>query len=205
MIEVVGPRSTATSRSMTWPKSNLLSYETGKIDYVEFMRRDIALWPKNLHISEIDSVLSNFTLNPQASDVISDIEKLGYTVAIVSAGLDLLANKVAHAIDVELVVANGLQTDSEGFLTGEGIFRVDLMRKDIALESILRMNAIAMSHCMTVGDSKYDAMFLKRAAYGVSVSNDPDLAKVASFVVGELKEIIQCIRSIEAKPVAKNS
>jgi len=180
-------------------RNNMQLYESGKIDYEEFMRRDIALWPSELHLNDIELLLSKFALNSQARVVTSEIKKMGYEIVIVSAGLDLLANKVAEALDLTIVLANGLQTDFRGYLTGNGIFRVDLLRKDLALENALRSLGVSMRECMAVGDSKYDTTFLQRAGFGVAVGKDPDLATIASFVINELSELIPCIGSIESK------
>lgn len=185
-------------------RNNMPLYESDRIDYREFMRRDIALWPKDVHLKDIDALLSDFVLNPQVPDVIPEIMKMGYEVAIVSAGLDLLANKVAKALGVTTVVANGLQTDPRGYLTGDGILRVDLLRKDIALGSVLRKIGVTMGQCMAVGDSKYDMAFLKHAGYGVSFGRNADLVKVARFVVDDLQEVLGCIRIVESKSMSMN-
>ena len=49
--------------------SNLKAYELGKIDYEEFMRRDIALWPKHIHINVIKKIffLDKFLKAPVVS------------------------------------------------------------------------------------------------------------------------------------------
>jgi phosphoserine phosphatase len=178
---------------------NMPLYENRIIDYQEFMRRDIALWPPKLHLKDVDQLLSDFVMNPQAPKVIEEIRRLNHDIALISAGLDLLANKVAKILEITTVVANGLQTDSRGYLTGKGIFRVDLLRKDIALESVLKGKGVRLDECMTIGDSKYDKTFLQRAGFGVALGKDPDLADVATFVIDELSEVVPCITSVEAK------
>lgn len=178
---------------------NMPLYENHKIDYEEFMRRDIALWPPKLHLKDVDHLLSEFELNPQAPAVIHEIRRLNHDVALISAGLDLLANKIANILGITTVVANGLQTDSRGYLTGKGVFRVDLIRKDLALENVVRDRGIKLEECMTVGDSKYDRTFLERAGFGVAFGKDPDLTDIATFVIDELSELVQCIASVESK------
>lgn len=174
-------------------------YETGKIDYEEFMRRDIALWPRQLHVKDIDLVFSDYSLDPDARNVTERIRQLGYHIAIVSAGIDLLANKVAKALGLTNVVANGLQTDDRGYLTGRGIFRVDPLHKDIALETLLEGMGVTLNECMSVGDSKYDLTFLKRAAFGVAIGDDPVLARVATHVIDDLSQLIPFVESLGPK------
>jgi len=178
---------------------NLPLYETHVIDYEEFMHRDISLWPDHIRLEDIDRLFSTVAVNPKAREVTREIRRLGYEVVIVSAGLDLLANKIAKILDLAIVVANGLEVDNRGYLTGKGIFRVDLLRKDLALETVLERIGVTLDECISVGDSKYDKTFLSRAGYGIAVGKDLELQKVATFVIDELSEIISCIRSIEAK------
>ncbi len=178
-------------------RNNMPLYETGKIDYEEFMRRDIALWPRELHVKDIDLVFSDYSLDPDARNVTARIRHLGYDVAIVSAGLDLLANKIAEALGLTSVIANGLQTDDRGYLTGRGVFRVDPLHKDVALETLLNGLGITLNECMSVGDSKYDLTFLQRAAFGVAVGNDPVLARVATHVIDDLSKLIPFVESLD--------
>jgi phosphoserine phosphatase len=178
---------------------NMPLYETGKIDYDEFMRRDIALWPRKLHVKDIDLAFSDYSLHPDARNVTARMRQLGYDIAIVSAGLDLLANKIAKALGLTSVIANGLQTDDRGYLTGRGVFRVDPLHKDIALETLLKGKGITLNECMSVGDSKYDLTFLQRAAIGVAVGNDPVLARVATRVIDDLSELIPFVESLGSK------
>ncbi len=169
---------------------NLASYIQARIDYEEFMRRDISLWPRRLHISQIKAILSSFTLTPHAKEVVQQIKQRGYKVVIISAGLDLLTDQVASLLGVDVAVANGLQTDRDGFLTGNGIFRVDLNRKDEALDHVLDDMHISKSDCVCVGDSRYDVRFLKNAGLAVAVNSDEELAKVATVRIHDLPELL---------------
>src|SRR5207245_3030127 len=49
-------------------KRGLKLYTDGKIDYTEFMRRDIASWPKNLAIDEVDRILSKYRIRKEAPE-----------------------------------------------------------------------------------------------------------------------------------------
>lgn len=97
---------------------NFRSWERGEIEYEEFMSRDIGLWNPTPHISEIEKILSNYKLFPKVSSTIEEIKNRGYETAIISGGIDVLAEKVAKDLNISHVYANGLETDEEGFLTG---------------------------------------------------------------------------------------
>ena len=169
---------------------NLAAYIDGHIDYEEFMRRDISLWPRRLHISQIKRILSSFTLIPDANEVVHQLKQRGHKVVIISAGLDLLCDQVASLLGVDGAVANGLQTDRDGFLTGSGVLRVDLNRKDEALNVLLDKMHLSKRDCVCVGDSRYDVRFLENAGLSVAINSDEALAKVARVRIHQLSELL---------------
>jgi len=73
--------------------------------------------------------------------------------------------------------------DERGYLTGEGIFRVEPYMKHEALMRLIGELGITLAECVAVGDSKYDKNFLKHAGLGVAIGGDVALAKVADVVI----------------------
>jgi phosphoserine phosphatase len=162
---------------------NLRAYERGEVDYPEFMRRDIALWHPLPSFDEVRGVLASCRLAPNTKEVVGEIHRKGYRTAIVTGGLDFLAERVARELEIPHVLANGLEVDESGRLTGEGIFRVEPSRKDEVLEDLAAGLGIRLEECVAVGDSKYDVRFLKRAGLGVAVGSDTVLTRVADVVI----------------------
>lgn len=178
---------------------NLEAWERGEIDYPEFMRRDIRLWQPPPSISEIREILSEFTLAPNAVEVVAGIYKRGYHAAIVTGGIDLLANEVAKQLGIGYVLANGLATDERGRLTGEGIFRVEPNRKHEALARLTGGLGLSLGECIAVGDSRYDINFLKHAGLGVAIGSDMTLARVADVVVEDLAHFSQLLNYLSPR------
>jgi phosphoserine phosphatase len=153
---------------------SLRLYTNGKIDYEEFMRRDIVLWPKGLEMSEVERILSNYKIRHDAPSAIKKLKDRGATVAIVTAGIDILAKKVAQDLGADAWVANGLRFDVDGKLTAEGIANVDPLRKDIAFLKLLKEFGISPRETIAVGDTMYDISFLKAAGRGFLLSPKED-------------------------------
>ena len=172
---------------------NLAAYERGEIDYVEFMRRDIALWQPAPHISQIDKILSDFRIAPNAAEVVSEIHRRGYQLAMVTGGIDLLADRVAAKLGISHVLANGLAVDERGYLTGEGIFRVEPCLKHEVLSKLANEFGLELAECVAVGDSKYDSNFLKCAGLAVAVGEDATLASVADVTIKDFKHFPQLL------------
>jgi len=172
---------------------NLRAYERGEINYVEFMRRDIALWQPRPHISQIEKILAGLEPVPIAMNVVSEIRRRGYQLAMITGGIDILADRIAKQLDIPHVMANGLVTDDHGYLTGEGIFRVEPCQKHETLTKLAAELDATLDECVAVGDSKYDSNFLKHAGLAVAIGNDSVLTDVADVVISDIKHFPQLL------------
>ena len=180
-------------------KFNLGAYENGEIGYGEFMKRDISLWGRRT-VGEVKDILLKYDLNPQAKSFIDELKKDGRKVVVVSAGIDLLVADAANKLGIKQFVANGLEADRNGYLTGSGIVRVDLMRKDLALKELIEREGGNLSEVAAVGDSKYDLAFLEASGLGIGFgeqSKSKALDKVADAWTEKLMEIPQIIKNLE--------
>jgi phosphoserine phosphatase len=167
----------------------LEDYLKGLLNYRDFLNSYISLWGKNIHISIIESTLSNYTLSPGAIEVVSGLHRRGHTTAIITVGLDILANKVASRLKIPNVMANGLEVDERGYLTGKVVCRVELLRKDIALKSLMTQLGISQRECVAIGDSKYDRTMLEAASLGIAYKADHELVEAADVSIIDLREI----------------
>jgi len=172
---------------------NLRAYERGEIDYCEFMRRDIALWQPRPHISKIEKIFGGLQPTPHARDVTSEIKRRGYQLAMITGGIDILAERIARQLGIPHVLANGLAVDERGYLTGEGIFRVEPCLKHETLAKLADKFGMTLDECVAVGDSKYDSNFLKHAGLAVAIGNDSILSEVADIVISDFKHLPQLL------------
>ena len=174
-------------------RRNLEAYERGEIDYPEFMRRDIALWQPVPTIDEIRAILASYRLAPNVREVVGEVRRKGYQTAIVTGGLDILADEVARELGIPHVLANGLEVGEGGCLSGEGIFRVEPSQKDEVLSQLAEKLGMMLDECVAVGDSKYDVKFLKRAGLGVAIGESSELTRVADVVIRDFEHLPQLL------------
>lgn len=146
-------------------------FRSGEIDYAEFMRRDIARWPIPLHISRVRETLGAWSLRPGAEAVVSALRERGLELAILTAGVSVLAEEVASHLGIRELLANELVTDERGILTGEARMHVDPLRKELALARICRALGTTPRACVTVGDSELDRSFLHAGGLGILVGD----------------------------------
>jgi HAD superfamily PSPase-like hydrolase len=184
-------------------RKNLRLYEAGKIDYPEFMRRDIRLWGKR-NIKEVETILHKYTLTEGSSKTCNTLHQQGYQLAIVSAGIDMLARAVSGKLGIKHWVANGLEVDNQGFLTGEGVFRVDLMKKHVALKELISPLGITLLQTVAVGDSKYDIPFIRSCGAGIAFARG-GICTECNPCVESCKKIISLKDFPQALSELKNS
>ena len=91
--------------------------------------------------------------------------------AIISAGLDILAERIATFLNIDYYYANGIKQDTEGRLTGDGILNVQLKYKDKNVQDLLTKTGILAGSCAAVGNSCFDLPML--TSCGMSIAFNP--------------------------------
>ncbi len=168
-------------------------YRKGLIDYTEFMRRDISTWPKPLHMSKISELLSKYNLRDGAEEVVESIHSRGIGTAIISAGINLLGYSIAKRLGIQHVYINELCIDENGFLTGQGIMKVDLMSKHLVLVELSESLGLSLSECIAVDDSIYNIKFLQTAGLGLYLCDGDISIKSEITTIKNLREILNYI------------
>ncbi|MBX8633916.1 MAG: HAD-IB family phosphatase [Thermoplasmata archaeon] len=173
----------------------------GRIDQMEFMRSDIRLWMEkkpDLCLGDIKAILGGVGLMKGASRTVAELKRQGVRTAIVSGGIDLLAQQVAEMTGIDYQVANGLEADGTGRLTGEGILRVDIRDKSKCAAEIMKSEGVAREECLAVGDGPTDISMFRMAGKCIAfnpwnrsieeaadyVIREKDLSAILSFVKG---------------------
>ena len=168
-------------------EASLKAFIEGDIDDMEFMRRDIALWrrqrPELCH-KELESILAAVPMNKGIAETVRNLQAKGVKCVIVSGGLDIVAEKVSSSFGFDDWVANGVECDDNGRLTGEGLLRVELRNKRTALDQMLSKHGIGNSRAACVGDSFVDIPMFEACAFSIAFNpTDEMAAKSASVVV----------------------
>jgi len=174
-------------------EASLKLYSQGKIDYREFMRRDIGSWPKPVTRSQVDMILSDYRLRNEAQETLGELKRRGIDSAIVTSGIDILAEKVAAELRIKYWVANGLRFDREERVLPHGIGRVDPTRKDRAYRKMLKRLGIPREKTIAVGDTIYDLAFLRSAALGFMLAHTSRVDDPRIIHIDKLTDIFRHI------------
>jgi len=171
--------------------ASLRLYTEGKIDYREFMRRDISSWPKGVARDEIVGVLSDYKIRREAPEVFRELRTRGIKTALVTSGIDILARDVATDLEIDHWVANGLRFGRDGKLLPRGVGRVDPTRKDIAYQRLLSRIRIPSKKTIAIGDTIYDLAFLKSAGLGFMLAHTTRVPDPEIIHIQKLTEIFE--------------
>jgi phosphoserine phosphatase len=165
----------------------LTLFVQGQIDDSEFMRRDIALWTKKrpgIRTEDIEAVLEDLPLRPGIKETVGAIKREGAKAVIVTGGMDLVAERLVKTCGFDDYMANGLEADGSGRLTGEGVLRVRVLSKDLALASLMSKYGVRPDRVACVGDSFVDVSMFKTCAMSIAYNPVDEAAeKNATFVV----------------------
>ena len=168
---------------------SLKAYLDGEIDDMEFIRRDIDLWRKKnptLSIEEIRRNLSNVPVMNGADKTVGELRRRGIRTAIVSAGIDVLAQRLAIELRMDMFFANGFVADCAGRLTGEGILNVSLAEKGEMVDMIAGLLDVSREDVVSVGNSRYDIPMFRSSGLGIAFRPaDDEVREHADVVIEE--------------------
>jgi len=167
---------------------NFNQYINKEIDYTEFMRRDIRLWGK-CHITDIQNILNSIPLMKGSKETAQELKNKGYKLAIISAGIFSLAERVNNELNFDYVFANQLCTDENEFLTGEGIAMVNLMSKDATFKKLIKIANVTADQCVSIGDSQFDIPIFKLVGLSIAFNTSDKITMQAADKSVEAKDL----------------
>lgn len=163
----------------------------GRICYEEFCRLDAALW-RGVSRYRLEEVIGEIPLRPLARELVRALKARGIKVVLISAGLDLLAARLAEELEFDGYVANGLATQN-GHLTGEPVVRVSpdepgKQKKDHLLRFAARYGC-RREAVAAAGDGPGDVDMFSAAARAFLLTEDPREAVRLRAVVPHLRVV----------------
>ncbi len=167
----------------------LRRFLANEIDDDEFIRTDVRVWRKHspeISVDEIERILERVPLMPGARELVDGLRRRGARTAIVSGGIDLLAHRIARELGIDVALANGFRVSPDGRLTGDGIVRVPIHRKEQVLGDLQRQLGVTPDETASVGNSEIDVGLFRRSRVGVAfLPEDEEVRRAATSVVTE--------------------
>jgi phosphoserine phosphatase len=163
----------------------IAGFQRGEFDYIEWLRRDIALW-KGIPLARVEDILRQNPYVPGAPEAVRSLLAAGVIVVLISTGPDIHARLVAADLGVQYWVANVAET-AGGVLTGASQVRVAEGAKRDIVRRYLREFAAEPARCLAVGDGASDMDMFREVGLSVAINPiTPAVAQAARAVLPAL-------------------
>ena len=150
----------------------------GEIDFEESLRERVALL-KGLPESVLIEVRSEISLTPGAKTLVTTLQKLGHTVAVVSGGFIDVIEPLLNSLDIVHYRANTLEI-SQGVLTGGLVGPiVDRAAKAQALRDFAAIEKVEIEQTVAIGDGANDLDMIALAGLGIAFNAKPAVRAAA--------------------------
>ena len=150
----------------------------GEIDFEESLRERVGLL-KGLPESVLTEVRGEISLTPGAKTLVTTLQKLGHTVAVVSGGFIDVIEPLLQSLDIVHYRANTLEIN-QGVLTGELVGPiVDRAAKAQALRDFAAIEKVEIEQTVAIGDGANDLDMIALAGLGIAFNAKPAVRAAA--------------------------
>lgn len=169
-------------------------YFAGDISYQEWADLDAGLW-KDKPVETVMSLVRETEIVSGATETVQALRDRRIRTAILSGGLDLMADYIASRVGIDYVLTNKLETNC-GLLTGRVEVLVGWGEKIEEIKTINEHFAVPLEQTAFVGDGKNDISVF--SVVGLSIAYNPEhdeVAEAADFTVrdNDLRAILPII------------
>ncbi|MEK6984879.1 MAG: HAD-IB family phosphatase [Candidatus Thermoplasmatota archaeon] len=161
-------------------EASLRAYLNGEFDDKEFIRRDAALWLKlkpKLARSDFEHIFRTPPFMAGVERTVETLKAEGIEVAIVSGGVDVMAEAVAKRLGIPRVAANGFVYDHAGHITGEGVVRTPLNDKAAPVVRFAKELGIPLERVLSIGNSLPDVSMFEVAGRSIAFHPEDDYTR----------------------------
>jgi phosphoserine phosphatase len=161
-------------------EASLRAYLNGEFDDKEFIRRDASLWLKlkpHIKRADFEDIFRIPPLMPGVERTVETLRAEGIEMAIVSGGVDVMAENVAKRLGIPRVAANGFVYDEDGHITGEGVVRTPLNDKAAPVVRFAEESGIPLERVLCVGNSLPDVSMFEVAGRSIAFHPEDDYTR----------------------------
>jgi phosphoserine phosphatase len=154
----------------------------GEIDFADSLRERVATLA-GVPVSAFADVLDQIVLTPGAPELVAELQRRGWTVALVSGGFEEIVAPLAARLGITRFRANRLEV-SGGVLTGRTTGPViDRATKEATLRELAVAEGLDMADTVAIGDGANDLDMIGAAGIGIAFAAKPVVVAQAPFSV----------------------
>jgi len=174
----------------------LRRFNAGEIDDLEFLRTDVRVWHRHrpdFHRRELEEILATVPLMPGAHHLFRALHDARVPTAIISGGIDVLAERIGRELGIGRVLANGFAANGDGRITGDGIIRVPIHGKEGVLRTLQAELGVDPRQTASVGNSEIDVGMFRRSRIGIAFHPEDEVVRKAATHVVEGKNLADLV------------
>jgi phosphoserine phosphatase len=150
----------------------------GELDFEASLRARVSLLA-GLPLSVLDEVRAEIALTPGARTLVSTLQKLGHSVAVVSGGFTSVIEPLLRELNISHYRANTLES-ADGKLTGNVLGEVvDRAAKAKALHDFAAIEGVTVEQTIAIGDGANDLDMIAAAGLGIAFNAKPAVKAAA--------------------------
>ena len=154
----------------------------GEIDFEASLRARVALL-EGLDESVISQVRNQIVLTPGARTLVTTLQKLGHSVAVVSGGFTPVIEPLIKELNISHYRANSLEIIG-GKLTGKITGKIiDRAAKAEALRDFAKAEGVELEQTIAIGDGANDLDMIAAAGLGIAFNAKPAVKAAADSTV----------------------
>ena len=154
----------------------------GELDFEASLRARVALL-EGLDESVLSQVRSQIVLTPGANTLVSTLQKLGHSVAVVSGGFTAVIEPLLLDLHISHYRANTLEIVN-GKLTGKLSGKIiDRAAKAEALRDFAKSEGVELEQTIAIGDGANDLDMIAAAGLGIAFNAKPAVKAAADSSV----------------------
>ncbi|MGB9095043.1 phosphoserine phosphatase [Erwinia sp.] len=154
----------------------------GELDFAASLRQRVATL-KDADANILKTVRDELPLMPGLTEMVQQLQALGWHVAIASGGFTYFAEYLRDKLRLSAIVANVLEI-RDGKLTGEVLGDiVDAKYKADTLLKLAERFEIAPEQTVAIGDGANDLLMIKASALGIAYHAKPTVNEQTEVII----------------------
>lgn len=168
-----------------------IEHKEGITTYDEWNNKLLKIYQKhkNANKEDIIKIVSNYSYNKGAREIIEYLKNKGYKLALISGSFDILVNIVAKELSIEYAKANNTfifnKDDRLESIISDGY---DVEAKAKHLENFCKMLDIDIKECACIADGANDILMFRRTGHGITFKGSL-IENEAWKVVGSFEDL----------------
>ena len=170
----------------------------GELGFEESLLRRVGM-VRGLPIEPIRKLCLRLPVNRGAEDAVSELKDLGCTPAIVSGGFDILADRVALQLGIDIVYSNKFVLEGGRIVDVQRPIVTPEFKADVFI-SLSKGLGLDPAGCVSVGDGANDIPMMEAAGLSVAFNAKDCVREKAKVVVesGPLRDIMPHVKRFKA-------